>query len=386
MFFFPSSVANVLYVEAPAGVGYSLSNDRADYTTGDAKTAADNLLAIQQFFLRFPALTKNEFFISAESYGGHYVPTLAADIVKSGSLPNFKGFLLGNPLTDMDENENWGQAGTLCGHSLASKPTCDTFAKHCLQPSGPTSSCPSAQNAVVMEAGGLDAYGLDYPVCGQSQEQKRLLHAIYQRRMLRGDVNPDFKAQLDLLAPGPYDPCLMDELTVYLNRADVRASLHVDPAVTVWESCSNKVHYNRSDVNAHMQPIYESLLKHGGLRMVIFSGDDDSVCATSGTQHWMYTLLPDVASNWRQWTYQSEEYGKQLGGYVTIFKAGISLVTVHGAGHMVSTYQPERGLAVLEDFLAGKYDLASLEEEKERELKEEEQQVVQAVKRAHRKA
>ncbi len=60
----------MLYVEAPAGVGFSFSDDQADYTTGDAKTAKDNLLAIQQFFLRFPDLSKNDFYISAESYGG----------------------------------------------------------------------------------------------------------------------------------------------------------------------------------------------------------------------------------------------------------------------------------------------------------------------------
>jgi cathepsin A (carboxypeptidase C) len=94
-------VANMLYVEAPAGVGFSFSDDSSQYTTGDYTTAHDNALAIEQFFLRFPHLTANDFYISAESYGGHYVPTLAQVLVQAGQVTNFKGFLLGNPLTDM---------------------------------------------------------------------------------------------------------------------------------------------------------------------------------------------------------------------------------------------------------------------------------------------
>ena len=101
-----NTLANTLYVEAPAGVGFSFSDNPNDYTTGDARTAADNFEAIKQFLIRFPHLQTNDFYISAESYGGHYVPTLAQVIVNEGTLPSFKGFLLGNPLTDMDENAN----------------------------------------------------------------------------------------------------------------------------------------------------------------------------------------------------------------------------------------------------------------------------------------
>jgi len=376
-----NNLANVLYVEAPAGVGYSFSKDSSDYNTGDAKTAADNLRAIQQFLKRFPQLASNDFYISAESYGGHYVPTLAMSILKSGTLPNFKGFLLGNPLTDMDENTNWGQAGTLCGHSLASRPTCDSFTAHCLGASGPDGWCTIAQEAVVSEAGGLDAYGLDFPTCSQSAEQKRLLHHLYLERKMRPGFNGRFKAQLDAVAPSAYDPCMQGEETLYLNRADVRDALHVDPYVGQWAGCSNVVNYNQTDVNAHMEPIYQQLLAHGGLRMVIFSGDDDSVCATLGTQHWMYNLLPDVDSNWQTWYYDSGANGQQIGGYLTVFKAGISLATVHGAGHMVSTYQPERGLAVLEHFLSGKFTPSA---EQLREQGEAEEAAA-AVKPTHKK-
>ena len=48
-----AKLANMVYLEAPAGVGFSYSDDTADYTTDDDKTAADNLEALQAFFKKF---------------------------------------------------------------------------------------------------------------------------------------------------------------------------------------------------------------------------------------------------------------------------------------------------------------------------------------------
>jgi len=64
----------MLYVEQPAGVGFSYSDDPDDYTTGDAQAASDNYVLIQQFLERFPERKSNDFYITSESYGGHYIP------------------------------------------------------------------------------------------------------------------------------------------------------------------------------------------------------------------------------------------------------------------------------------------------------------------------
>jgi len=34
-------VSNIIYLDSPVGVGFSYSNDNADYTTDDTKTASD---------------------------------------------------------------------------------------------------------------------------------------------------------------------------------------------------------------------------------------------------------------------------------------------------------------------------------------------------------
>ena len=43
----------------------------------------------------------------------------------------------------------------------------------------------------------------------------------------------------------------------------------------------------------------------------------------------------------------------QVGGYVQQYKGGFTFASVRGAGHMVPSFQPERGIALLDSFLKG---------------------------------
>ena len=69
--------ASVLYIEMPAGVGFSFCDPKQDDCTYyDNNTADENLAALNQWFERFPEFKTNEFYISGESYAGVYVPFL----------------------------------------------------------------------------------------------------------------------------------------------------------------------------------------------------------------------------------------------------------------------------------------------------------------------
>ena len=70
-FSFCFSVANVLYLESPAGVGFSYSSNASFYTlVTDEITARDNLVFLQRWFTEFPEYSNNDFFITGESYAG----------------------------------------------------------------------------------------------------------------------------------------------------------------------------------------------------------------------------------------------------------------------------------------------------------------------------
>lgn len=128
--------ANMVFIEAPCGVGFSYSDNKDDLKTNDKQTAQDNYALIQGFMSRFPEYTKNDLYISSESYGGHYMPTLAKEIVDrnaDGKQPhlNFKGLAVGNPQTTFYSAIPSGLA-TYWGHQLISKPTWDSYSTTCL--------------------------------------------------------------------------------------------------------------------------------------------------------------------------------------------------------------------------------------------------------------
>ncbi|KAF7059247.1 hypothetical protein CFC21_066177 [Triticum aestivum] len=84
-----NNVANVIFLESPAGVGYSYSNTSSDYDlSGDERTADDAYVFLVKWLERFPEYKDRTFYISGESYAGHYVPELAATILLHNTYNN----------------------------------------------------------------------------------------------------------------------------------------------------------------------------------------------------------------------------------------------------------------------------------------------------------
>lgn len=62
-------IANIIYLEAPIGVGFSYSDDKMEYITNDNKTANQNYEFLLNWFELFPEFKSNDFYITGESYG-----------------------------------------------------------------------------------------------------------------------------------------------------------------------------------------------------------------------------------------------------------------------------------------------------------------------------
>ena len=69
--------ANMLYIESPAGVGFSYCDDKYLCEFTDETSADDNLVSLLAFFGKFPEYKSNELYLSGESYAGFYIPFLA---------------------------------------------------------------------------------------------------------------------------------------------------------------------------------------------------------------------------------------------------------------------------------------------------------------------
>ena len=82
------AVANVLFLESPAGAGFSYSNRSSDYITDDVQTAKDSYTFLINWLERFPEYKSRDFYITGESYAGHYVPQLAQLVLQNNKITN----------------------------------------------------------------------------------------------------------------------------------------------------------------------------------------------------------------------------------------------------------------------------------------------------------
>ena len=365
-----NTIANMVFLEQPVGVGYSYSDDENDYKIGDSQAAKDNLQTILQIIERFPQYSKSPLFITSESYGGHYMPTLADEIVKyneqNENKLNFKGFAVGNPYTDYYSGVG-AEMETYWGKQLLPKPSWDKYvANGCLDAKQQlnNSVCSSFILDFMKKIGNLNPYALDYPVCVSSQQtwMTEMIYGIIKRDSK--DNNDLFSAFLTVFDAVPskaeYEPCEDNYAAEYLNKPDVKIALHVKSDIE-WEECSRTVKYEYLDKMLPMEHYYNKLLdsvSDKDLRILVYSGDDDSVCGTIGTQKWLWDLGYQVKADeyWKVWKIDG-----QTAGYITQFDTPFSknprltFATVHFAGHEVPTYKPKEAFYLFKAYLDNDY-------------------------------
>ncbi|KAJ9689073.1 hypothetical protein PVL29_014629 [Vitis rotundifolia] len=226
-----NQVANILFLDSPVGVGFSYSNTSSDVSTnGDMRTAKDSLAFLLKWFERFPQYKGRDFYITGESYAGHYVPQLSQAIVRHNSATkaksiNLKGYMVGNALTD-DFHDHLGVFQFMWSAGMISDQTYKLLNVFCdFQPFIHSSaSCDKIMDIASEEIGNIDPYSIFTPPCSvkvgySNQLMKRLIRVgrISQR----------------------YDPCTEQHSVVYYNLPEVQQALHVyaDNAPSKWATC-----------------------------------------------------------------------------------------------------------------------------------------------------
>lgn len=358
-----NQVANMVFIESPVGVGYSYStaeDTTDDYQMDDAETAQDNYDLIQAFMQRFPEYSSNKMYISSESYGGHYMPTLAKEIVDqntAGQNPklNFKGFAVGNPFTEPYSGTP-AMVDTYWGHQLLAKPIVKEFQDECVDAKIPNATiCELLFYDIYFGVGNINPYALDYPVCNEdsvARHGRGQRHALLVNMLGGVETESSKKLYEAILKSDAYEPCADDYATDYMNLESVQKAIHVNPEIK-WAECSRSIRYDQKDGRTSMVPIYQYLIDGGfDLDILVFSGDDDGVCATIGVQNWIWDLGYELTGR----MYQSYEVAGQMAGYATKWAAAkLGFVTVHGAGHEVPTYKPEVALELWKKYLNGEW-------------------------------
>lgn len=342
-------------MESPVGVGYTYSNNLQDYFADDESTANDNLNFLLQWFKNAPAYQKNPFFVFGESYAGVYVPTLAAKIVQSNQAGknlriNLVGIGSGNPVTNTPSEgtlESW--VPFTYGHGLMSPNNHEQILSSC--PSNPDGfTCQNALNNAQNGYDGINPYWV-YGTCFNPSIMERV------ERVKKAMLKPNDPIDRIRLSSRPRAlaqvPCIdSDNAINYLNRPVATSALHVLNSIR-WTICSNTLTYTPSGKN--MIPNYQLLLKNS-VRVLVYSGDADSVVNYVGTAKWVTQEmgLSTPTADWQPWNYNDGPNEAQVGGWKTVYNEGITFATVRGSGHMIAQFTPARSLHLFKQFLANK--------------------------------
>ncbi|GMP46546.1 hypothetical protein CsSME_00014656 [Camellia sinensis var. sinensis] len=325
-----NKASNLLFIESPAGVGWSYSNTTSDYVTGDARTARDMLIFMLKWYEKFPEFKSRDLFLTGESYAGHYIPQLTIALLdhnahSSGFKFNIKGVAIGNPLLRLDRDAPaiyeffWSHGMISDEVGLTIMNECDfedyTFAP----PHNVTLSCNNAITEANSIVGGyINNYDVILDVCYPSiVEQELRLRKIATKISVGVDV------------------CMVYERRFYFNLPEVQKALHANRTNLPysWSMCS-------TIIQNHI-PVW------------VFSGDQDSVVPLLGSRTLVRELAHDLHFNitvpYGAWFHKG-----QVGGWVTEYGNLLTFVTVRGAAHMVPYAQPSRSLHLFSSFVRGR--------------------------------
>lgn len=364
--------ASIIFLESPAFVGFSYSKRPEDAIVGDARTAKDTHTFLVNFFQEFDEFRNHDLYISGESYGGHYVPQAAAEILKWNKKDpknalNLKGFFVGNALT-VPEKDSSGAVEFWFTHGMISissyngimencdfaeiyplKSSADEMLKATTEPTDGEKRrkrCSAFVDQAMEEFRGVNIYDIYVDVCQPKKHQvvRKLLQTFGESHYFYQALGREYGN-----AQSPYDPCIDNEVELYLNRKDVQIALHANTTGDIpgpWRSCTDNLYYSKQDVMESMIPLYKELLQ-SGIRILIYSGDIDAILPITGTRNWLNDLNLPIKSPWRSWISSTG----QVGGWTVEYANQLSFASVRQSGHMVPYTQPERAFYMISHWI-----------------------------------
>ncbi|CAD5235400.1 unnamed protein product [Bursaphelenchus xylophilus] len=348
-----TKVANVLFLEAPQGVGFSYSsNPNKTEPYDDDRTAAENANALEKFLERFPEFKGRPFYVTGESYGGIYVPTLVREILRRKTTPNspmkdlnLKGFAIGNGMLSRFDQVN-SAVHLMYYRGFYDRETYEEILSCCNDTRRPE-ECNLSSYVHFKENGDseprhfedpksarcaelVDQYGFwkiwestvsvynSYQDCYKddaSSSFKSVVNAAAGKKVFRTKRSAGFK-ELGLSedytfvdeaklynkhstdAHGGFE-CYDSEVTEkFLNKAAIKKLIHVNREIK-WEGCNDEMNQNYIQQNHDTRPVWDEILdlleklKITNFKSLVYNGDADLACEYLGNEWFLYRLATE---------------------------------------------------------------------------------------------
>ncbi|KAL1323580.1 hypothetical protein AAHE18_13G026500 [Arachis hypogaea] len=324
--------SNILFVDQPTGTGFSYSSDDSDIRHDENGVSNDLYDFLQAFFKEHSEFVNNDFYITGESYAGHYIPAFASRVHQGnknqeGIHINLKGIAIGNGLTNpgiqyraYTDYALHNKLITKDDHQTINKlvPPCEqaiqTCAKEgekaCVTAKG---KCESIFDSILSITGNINYYDI--------------------RKKCYGEMCYDFS-----------------DMERFLREGKVREALGVGKLEFV--SCSRRVYdAMNGDWMKNLEVDIPNLLEDG-IRLLVYAGEKDLICNWLGNSRWVHAMKWSGQEQFRASpTIQFVVNGSHAGSLKSY--GPLAFLKVNEAGHMVPMDQPEAALEMITRWMKG---------------------------------
>jgi cathepsin A (carboxypeptidase C) len=336
-----STVANTIWVDQPAGVGFSYTqgggSDRNEREVGD-----DMFAFVQAFTERFPQY-KGAWTLVCESFGGQYCPAVAHRIMVGnqrgeGKHIRLNAVAMGNGLTQPTSQYPWYPelAYTWC-KAVKGTP--------CVSREGYEQMKSYVPECVML----IKACNTSRSFCGLAQAACNQIWQVYQNTGLNF---------YDITKPCVGSLCYagIHKVSEFMNRADVQQALI--GTQRQWQSCNYTVNGDFSnDFEVDRDQLLADLANYG-TRVVYYNGVLDFSVNWLGVKQaaldvkWPMQKAFAAASD-ALWFVDEQPAGqfRIVGDERAPFRFGF--ITIFGAGHLAPHDQPARLLEMVRHILDG---------------------------------
>lgn len=359
-----SSNATVIFVDQPLNVG-------ASYGTKRVQTLREATLDLEAFLERLfaakPEWAALDLYIAGESYGGSYVPSLGARLIRSNTAAldklasstshrkrggfNLKGIMVGNGLMDQTvQRRGFYEMGcTMPSGPIFNETQCRDLAEHLPR-------CEKLEEAC------RDS-GYDLLVCGVSDAfcQKHQWNIIVQTSRNPYDVRIDCDEDPDQCADPPAG------LLEWFNSPEVIAGLGIDAGALPVKSLNMDLNadFQKSGEIGYPSHQWVTELLEQGVEVLIYAGNTDWLCTAPGMRYLVDSLAWSGNAAFRALPYETvrepcrEDEGedaacdadRRVWGFRKSHR-NLAFMEIDGAGHLTPGDQPEVALDMVLSWMA----------------------------------
>lgn len=344
-----TKVANVIFLDAPVGTGFSYATTDAAYNISDTSSAAQTYEFLRKWLVSHPSFLANPLYITGDSYSGVVIPIIVKNIqdgIEAGHQPqmNLVGYTLGNPVT-CDEKDMSFRIPYANKMALVSDELYETTKTDCngdFQNVDPTNgACLTDLEMVSLCLEKIFLAQVLEPSCNLISPNHTRLK--WSRSLLEEDT-------VDIVSmPHQSRPWCRPANYIYsyiwANDEKVQEALGIRTGTKQeWNRCNHTLSYTKDVLNA---VVYHEYLSEKTLRALVYSGDHDLAIPYVATLDWIRSLNLTLEGSWSPWFVEG-----QIAGYSILYsknsKYDLTFTTIKGGGHTAPEYKPKQCLAMVD--------------------------------------